>query len=484
MNQYKWDGTEALSSIFSYSHQLGPRDTLATGVSTLAFSIEDAKHIIQLYRHTFPSVLIPEPDYDIQVDTIRNDLISKIDMFLSTLAPNGRWFLKTNRHSCKDSPLDHPLETDIELFASVLSEVEVPPMHLNIDNIDFGPCFEAMCVARLQATSISDGASTVSLLERSKRIHDDLSLQLELCPDPWDCYLAFSPFDDDMTRYPTHEFRCFVSRRKLRCITQYSYLIKCPIPADLIPVAVQAISSCIEEEVLPALDNAIRDAAVDVQCVPVAGGQKSHPVFTVRVIEINPLGPGTVWGHLEWEKDKQWLLSGDVMVAIDGCTRQDQEKSTNIPSANTESVTNTDTIRRRCILPMPSRYDDSAGGQKTIDWYGMECSEGQQLSRQYRKIDQSECRGYSSGDGDGYYSNLPYQQVVVVLYTSLHPIGLNSGALAHMPSAYLLVVWSAWRMEERPSPDSPHDTLHTGDVNNYNRFWDFLGNMTNICIIS
>ncbi len=481
MNQYKWDGTEDVSSIFSYSHRLGPRDAMqyeSGDVFIMPFTKQDAQDIVQLHRLSFPSVINPEADSKASAEDLRQNLILNVDNFLSSI-PSRRWFVKTNRHSCKDSSLDHPLCRELELFAHKLSHIEVPSLNIPLESLDFGSAFEAMCIARLQATAVTDGASTVSLLERSKRIHDDLSLQLEICPDPWDCYLAFSTFDEEMAKHPLHEFRCHISRRKLRCITQYSYLVCCPIPSHLMPRAVQAMALCVERQVLPLLGEDIWDAAVDVQCVP----HPSHPLsFAVRIIEVNPLGPGSVWGHLHWERDKMWLLS-DAIFSTDIA-----DVTVDLPQQQKSSGSGGNVL----ILPRPCRVSDNLGGERCIEWYSPippasstkttseniiekedekgRKGEGKPIhyfppddnedggginGRRYELMNDSLVRQYIDGSGDhgGYCSSISplcHRHVMVVLYTTKHPLGLNFGALAHMPSDYLIELWNKWQMDDRP----------------------------------
>jgi hypothetical protein len=495
MNQYKWDGHDNVSNIFMYSHSLGPRDTMQNTVSVMQISKQDAEMLVQLYRLVNASVVIPEAITTASVDSIRNQLISKIDAFMSTLPGDTKWFVKTNRHSCKDSPLDHPLPSDLQLFTGVLSEFDMPPLDVSLDDLDFGPCFEAMCRARLHATAVTNGTMVVSLLERSRRIHDDFTLQLEYCPDPWDCYIAFSPFCDTMARYPLHEFRCYISRRKLRCISQYSYLVTCPIASALMPDAVRAMARCVEEEIIPTLDASIIDAAVDIQCVPantsengVIGHNLSH--FAVSVIEVNPLGPGTVWGHLHWESDKRWLLGDNFEVNAEAEQEGEDGDSSGVHS------------RGACILPRPRRVLDSAGNEKIVQWYrrtlsshcntttiplhalvsehryelvdcGVDygvCLSEYQINKEILQTlspniavgrdPSSLLMETSSAKHDEVTSD--GGNVVVVLFTSNHPRGMELGALAHIPSDYLLQVWEQWRIEERPGLASVAE--HNGTV--------------------
>merc|ERR1712070_1073418 len=60
----------------------------------------------------------------------------------------------------------------------------------------------------------------------------------------------------------------------------------------------------VESNVLPQLDACILDAAIDVRCIQ--DGVTCE--FNVTTIELNPLGPGCVWGLVDWEHDSCWLL--------------------------------------------------------------------------------------------------------------------------------------------------------------------------------
>jgi hypothetical protein len=396
--------------VFRYSHGLGPRETALTETHVLSLSLEETQIIVQLQKAFCPTLCWTgdattaleekETESEDNRKLLRQELISKIDSFLRTL-PGGerqRWFLKTNRHSCKDSPLDHPLQRDLSIFSAELDLHEVP-IASDLDDIDFGPAFLAMCRSRLTSTAITNGEEVLSLLERSQRIHSDFNLQLRLCPSPWDCYLAFAPFDERMARYPLHEFRCYVSHRQVRCIMQYSYLATCPLPPEMMPHAIRAMVSHLNAHYLPGVPPALLDLAVDVQCIPVASPDgptaAGLPAFEVRLIEVNPLGPGTVWGHLSWERDRPWLLfppgtGGD-------------------PS----------------LLPAQGCFSDTQGGERTVLWHSHESPVSADLS----EGGQEQC-------------------LCVAMFTSRHPVGMVWGALAHIPPDYLLIVWEKWRLEE------------------------------------
>lgn len=396
-HQYRWDGTDDISSIFGYSHSLGPRSNLVfsssdsteskdspSALHILPLTLEEVEHLISLQLHTIPSLSWTNDDIFLDqndLQTFRLDLITKIDSFLSSIPSNNcKWFLKTNRHSCKDSPLDFPTEKDLSLFAQELDRFPIPTEHVTtIDEVDFGSSFLAMCRSRLESTAVQSGEDVLSLLTRSKRIYGDFSLQVRLRPTPWDCYLAFSPYDDQMAQYPFHEFRCYISNRQIRCIMQYSYLVTCPISADDMPFAIEAIIDFLQNKFLPMLSSQILDLAVDVQCLPVLPQQ-----YEIKFIETNPLGPGTVWGHLSWDTDRCWLLFDP----------QDEQNPT--------------------ILPPQTQISDTQGGERRILW-----------------------------------QRPPNQRCVcVVLYTTCHPRGMVWGALAHIPPDYMLIIWKKWRLEE------------------------------------
>jgi hypothetical protein len=407
-HQYKWDGTDDIASVFQYSHQLGPRDTSQTPTYLLQLTFDEVQNLIQIQSAYHPSMNLTGDEMisshekqQEELQTFQTHLIQKIDSFLHTLPSScssheQKWFVKTNRHSCKDSPLDHPTEKDLLIYSHELDQYPIPPQR-NLDEIDFGSAFLAMCRSRLISTAIQNGTDVINLLLRSKRIYDDFTLQIRLCPSPWDCYLAFTPFDDHMAQYPLHEFRCYISNRQLRCIMQYSYLITCPIPSADLLHAVQAISDYLHEHFLPSLSSDILDLAVDLQCIP----RDHNPTeFEIKFIETNPLGPGTVWGHLHWETDQPWLLFPDG------------------EGHNTS------------LLPPTGRICDTQGGERTVLWIP---SPGQSFG------------GSGGRDED--------RCVCVVMYTSRHPVGMVWGGLAHIPPDYMLLIWEKWKLQELQQVD-------------------------------
>jgi len=296
--QFEWDGSETTAEVFSYAHQLGPRDA-GIEARVVPLSREECQALVTMHRGRYPSVLLPEvSETEIEeakcfVDTIKK----RVDELLHG---SGRWFVKTNRHSCKDAP---PTEADAALFRLELQNRQLAqplPKGTNPDEIDFGPAFEAFLAARLQGMVVTSGESAVELVVRSPRAHDDLQLQLELETDHFDCYLAFFPFDDCTS--PLHEFRCFVTGRQVRCVAQYQYLHRCPIADADMPSAVVSIADYVRLRVLPTLPDNILDVAVDLRCLRV------DELWEIDLIELNPLGPGCVWGVMDWKSDKDWLL--------------------------------------------------------------------------------------------------------------------------------------------------------------------------------
>ena len=186
----------------------------------------------------------------------------------------------------KDAPLDDPTESDAALFRDEMGRrglVQSKALDQPLDDIDFGPAFEAFCSARLRAIAVRSGEKVLDLFSRSKVCHDDLDLQLSHCPERaneaaggaggagdagrvatpnhhppppppcWDCYLAFQPFLPSVAATPLHEFRCFVSGGKVRGIGQYSYLATCPIPGEDMPRAGRAMAAYVTKHCIPSL---------------------------------------------------------------------------------------------------------------------------------------------------------------------------------------------------------------------------------------
>jgi hypothetical protein len=386
-SQFAWNGTERAEDVFRYASRLGPRDFSTQLQLILPLSKQDAYNIVDIYRSRECSELLGAPRLSVhQLAAACKELMSRIDAVLSP-HPGATWFMKTNRHSLKDAPLDHPVENDLNIFRRELERTTAPPPGTSVDEVDFGPAFEAMCRARLQSTIVRTGADAVSLLARSKRIHDDFCLQIDLQDQTeWDCYLSFIAFDAAMAQYPINEFRCYISRRELRCIMQYSYLVRCPIMDDLIQSAADAICCILDDEVLPTLPADVFDVAADIQCVTIPPMRATDSYsFRVKLIELNPLGPGSVWGLLNWDTDSAWLLGN-------------------------------------AALPAPWQRSDTAGGENK----SVLCAQ----QRSAQSIQQSR------------------NNLFLFAYTSRHPAGLNLGALAHVPPDYMLELWKMWKIEK------------------------------------
>ena len=302
-----------IADLIKYTTSLGARDTptsVAGAARVLDLRRSEAHALINLHRRLTASCVVPEvseADFT-EAQTIRVELVQRIDALLDVHTASDdthSWFFKTNRHSCKDAPLAHPTDADTALFREELLRLGggALPVDMSPDAVNFGPAFEAFCIARLRATRVRTGEEAVSLLVRSKMAHDDLELQLSHTKEGWDCYLAFIPFSEEIAATPLHEFRCFVSGRIVRCVAQYSHFVACPIHPSDMPGAGAA---CVElvESLLPSLPSSIVDLAVDVRCLQ----RPDRSGFDVSLIELNPLGPGCVWGVVDWARDRDWLL--------------------------------------------------------------------------------------------------------------------------------------------------------------------------------
>lgn len=398
--QFEWDGTESLVDVFSYSHSLGPRDVLADPAQRiLPLSIDDVRGMIDIFRERMNSDILPKPVRDtVDLRAIRISLEARIDaLLLENSDTFKKWFLKTNRHSCKDAVLDHPTEEDLKCFEQDLLKYPSPPLDQALDDVDFSPAFVSMCRSRIKSTAVSSGYEAISLLSRSRRIYEDFELQLRLDANgDCDFYLCFSPFNELMAEHPTHEFRCYVSGRKLRCIAQYSYLVQCPIPAEHMSDAAIAMADTIYNNVLPRLPESIIDAAIDLQCVlsPPLGDRKID--FDVIIIEVNPLGPGTVWGTLDWAYDSPWLLGKEELPQ--SC------------------------IRRNNL--------------------------GEETTREQTKF---QVRNKVLGDE---LNHVSYEKIsvncVLSFISSKTCLGLTHSAIAHIPADYMLILWSIWQLDLRP----------------------------------
>ena len=128
---FEWDGDENISEIFQYSHSLGPQGTEDIKKhEILQLTYEETLSIRNLYIKTCPSVLVPDLTESQKTDLLVSEkaLQIKFDDFLSKIKGKYKeeyWFLKTNRHSCKDSPLDNPNQNDLQLFINVNLKISV-----------------------------------------------------------------------------------------------------------------------------------------------------------------------------------------------------------------------------------------------------------------------------------------------------------------------------------------------------------------------
>ncbi len=132
MNQFEWNGNDKQSEIFKYSCKMGSKDNKYNKFEILQLSKEDAITIRNLYRRDLSNIIIPElnkSEKELLVNS-EAELLYKIDNFLKTLDTEDGFFMKTNRHSCKDSPIDHPTENDINLFKLELTKCDIPPMEI------------------------------------------------------------------------------------------------------------------------------------------------------------------------------------------------------------------------------------------------------------------------------------------------------------------------------------------------------------------
>lgn len=313
MNQFNWNEEVEMKDLIKYANEVGSANFNFHNFYILELTIEDAVTIVNLHRREYSNIIIPELSMkEIESLNITEKILyDKINQFLSEKIKkenntNG-FFMKTNRHSCKDSPIDYPNSSDIQNFIDQIKKTEIPTMDKTIDNIDFSIAFNSMCMSRLKSIKVTNADDAMSLLKRSKRIFNGMKMSIE--NKDLNIYLAFCNYNDDIVQYSSNEFRCVISKGQLRCIFQYSYMIKLNLFDDndeLINDMINEIRRKIEKEIINFPDY-LKDVLIDVQVVPISNSNGSQS-FNINLLEYNPLGPGGIWGDLYWDRDKDWLL--------------------------------------------------------------------------------------------------------------------------------------------------------------------------------
>src|SRR3989338_4559932 len=119
--QFEWDGTEDAREVWGYACSLGPienarlqgeGDLVEVGMTEAEAAAVVLKH---RWRRAREGPLGGEEEA--RVDALLEGLKQRIDLALPTNGgrSNG-WFVKTKRHSPKDSPVDDPTEEELALF--------------------------------------------------------------------------------------------------------------------------------------------------------------------------------------------------------------------------------------------------------------------------------------------------------------------------------------------------------------------------------
>ena len=130
--QFEWDGTETAEAVWAYACQLGPRETARLRGDErfnreLELTRTEVLALVVAHQIRHPSIVINarEPT-DVEralCDGVLESLGLRIDELLKAYQTPAGWFVKTNRHSPKDAPLDEPDERDIQFFREELSRL-------------------------------------------------------------------------------------------------------------------------------------------------------------------------------------------------------------------------------------------------------------------------------------------------------------------------------------------------------------------------
>jgi hypothetical protein len=160
-----------------------PSCSSPAGPLIVTLTRDDIWCLLIRHRMAFASVVMPTvtPDEEIRSEEILNSLQRRIDICLevseghqaSSSSSSGsvahtlrrRWFVKTNRHSPKDSPLDSPTPHDMELFRAELMRdglCSPPPRTQSVDAIDFGGVFRCVLRSRLLSLAAVNGEESLS----------------------------------------------------------------------------------------------------------------------------------------------------------------------------------------------------------------------------------------------------------------------------------------------------------------------------------
>ena len=173
-----------------------------------------------------------------------------------------------------------------------------------------------------------------------------------------------------------------------------------------------------------------KEQSADQAAVYSVSGVSSGGKFDVSVIEVNPLGPGCVWGVFDWDCDKEWLLGRTE------CTR---------PARTIVSGGNaTDYLRVAACL-----YSRDSPRDTVTTWECVQCSfENSAGNPQCTDCGSKHAAAAAAAAAEGFTDREDaVGGDVVVAFTSAHCPGFSMGGLAHMPAPYLAVLHDVWGLD-------------------------------------
>lgn len=218
--------------------------------------------------------------------SLRAKLESAMDQF-----PNG-FFIKLNSRSPKDVPVKHSNDPQ---FQNIIKNFAHDELLKNATDQQIYLTLMKGLNYCMKAYTVDD---CIKLLTRSHRVYEDMSLQRSLPKALKNPAIVLREWNDELASTPQSEYRCFVFKGNVTCITQYftdCYLEETIENKDLINQTIRDYLS----KIVPLIP--IEAFVIDVGYFP------DHCL----IIELNPFYQSCGSGHFSWKDEAQLLMFGN-----------------------------------------------------------------------------------------------------------------------------------------------------------------------------
>jgi hypothetical protein len=251
----------------------------------LDFSVDEARALIAKNR-------TPE-----EIDII-SKLQGRIDDEIKKNFVSKGCFVKLDTRSPKDVPIyDFSNQRLIDLIQQQMAKSPKEQQSLNYRTVAF-------VKATNKVMKISSGAEALDLLERSDRIRQDISKQIEFGDHLFGLKIVLREWLEEVSDRPEYEFRAFVHKGQLNALTMYFCFYHSKELQDNIATIVPKIRAFHDS-----IKSKIIHSSYVIDFYAASDG-------SIKIIELNPFHIGAGAGLFDWKTDRDLFFNGPFEYRI------------------------------------------------------------------------------------------------------------------------------------------------------------------------